>query len=111
MREIEYPNQASEVEILAQLWHRLREADIDIHLGLPQGRNFNLDAVVFKEEKAVCIIECKSDLIHELHSQKKRRLDAQVAKYQKAFGLPIIVCGNSSMDMLRTIAKVKELAG
>lgn len=115
METIGYPKDLSESEVQAELYHYLKKEDIDIRLEVSAsngkadpGRN-RLDAVVFRDGQAVCIIECKSALIHELSSQYKRRLDAQLKKYKNMFGLPVIVCGNSQMDIGRTIAQVKQL--
>ena len=111
MAEIKYPTNRNEVEIQSDLYRDLRAAGIDIRLEVaqPKSSHARFDAVIFIDEKAVCIIECKSNLIHELGSQDRKRLNTQVEKYKQIFGLPVLVCGNSSMDTVRTVVQVKKL--
>ena len=93
MKEIEYPKKRSEAEIQALLWYFLRKKKIDARLQVVANRK-KLDIVIFKDSRAVCIVECKSwSKNYSLVRRYRLNNSKQVNRYREMFGLPVIVCG------------------
>ena len=97
--EIPYPKKNSHSEIESELYHALRQLKYDVHLEVPtpayNRHKCRPDLVVFKNQKAICIIECKSWSKSYLRNQKyqKTKNSRQLTRYREHFGLPVFVCG------------------
>ena len=102
-KEIPYPTRKSEHEIQALLWYFLRKRKIDVRLEVhgfyrvDDGKNIRrrFDAVIFKDQKPVCIIECKSWSQNYSRTQayRKEQNSKQIQEYENIFGLPVLVVG------------------
>lgn len=115
---IVYPKKRAESEIQATLWYFLRKRKIDAHLQVtgynPQNpkEDCRLDLVVFVDEVAKIIVECKSwsdgysrTAIYRTNNTK------QVQNYRKFFEVPVLVCAR--MEYITPTIKLIEriLAG
>ncbi len=100
MIEIPYPKKSSEAEIQAMLWQKLRDAGLDARLevsGVLENKMPRMDIVVFKDQIAICIIECKSwtrRYSKEFWYQKMKN-SKQLDKY-RLFGIPVSICGTEA---------------
>lgn len=99
--EINYPKRINtEAEIQALLWMKLRARYLDARLQVNTPNRYGghslLDIVVFREEKALCIIECKAWSPSYCRTAKYRKAHntKQLTKYKKSFGLPVLICGS-----------------
>ena len=92
--EIEYPKRHSEAEIESSLWFRLRQLKLDARLQVKTIKS-KLDVVVFKDSKAVCIVECKSwtKQYHLKQRYQRAKNNKQITKYKELFGIPVYICG------------------
>ncbi len=91
---IEYPKKINESEIQANLWLKLIDANIDARLQVKAEKS-RLDIVIFKNQTAKGIIECKSWTKRYLRNQKYQlyKNSKQYRKYQDTFHIPVFVCG------------------
>ncbi len=102
MEIINYPEGLSSREIQAGLWSKLVQSGLDARLEVTPHikgkRGVRLDVVVFKNRKAVCIVECKSWSKSYARNYKYRKAHntRQVNRYKAYFGLPVFVCGFKS---------------
>lgn len=88
------PARRTEFETHSDLFQRLKEDDFDVRacfsvsVGAPKKRRGVIfDIGVFKEDKAICVIEVKSDLtpLFKVSSQAKR---------YRQFGIPLVLFWN-----------------
>ena len=94
-----YPKKHSEAEIQALLWYFLRKRKIDARLqvtGLSNTsgkKTWKLDIVIFVNQEARCIIECKSwsDGYRRTAPYRTNNMK-QIKKYKEFYGLPVLVC-------------------
>lgn len=110
---IEYPLKHSEAEIQALLWYFLRKRKIEARLQVSASnlqRRFLFDLVVFRDEIAVCIVECKSwsSRYAKLRSYQHHRNTKQIISYKKAFNLPVLTIGRMS-QVTNTITEIEKL--
>ncbi len=117
MNEIRYPKKRSEVEIQALLWYFLRKKKIDArlevlgHNPVTNRRSCRLDIVIFKEKKAICIIECKSwSRSYSQVREYRHNNSSQLTRYRNLFGLPVFLCGRIE-DITRTQDNIIKLLG
>ena len=107
--EIKYPKKRqNEAEMQALLWYFLRKRKIDARLQVitPITR---LDIVVFKSEKPICIIECKSwSRSYSIVRQYRLNNTKQLQKYKGLFGLPVLICGRAN-DIDKVLSQVSGL--
>lgn len=117
---IVWPEQESEFEVQAELYYELKLAGFDYPNAYVRGcvtarctdgtkrpRVF-LDLVVFNSDfQAVAIIECKnfSGVFKPCHWIG---MGARQSRRYAKFGIPVIVCRNSS-EILSVIKKIKEI--
>lgn len=118
IKEIYYPKKRSEAEIQALLWYFLKKRKLDARLEVPgfyqydgdKPRRCIFDIVIFRSEKAVCIIECKSWSSSYNSNQKYRRHHntRQLTRYKDVFGLPVVVVGriNKIDDAIQEIEHI-----
>ena len=95
--EIQYPERASEFEIQAELYQAIKSAGFDVRgevrascMDFGNQHLVRIDLVVFRDCKAVALVECKRD------ANEMEGLDTgtrQGRRYSR-FGLPVIVCGS-----------------
>lgn len=92
--EIEYPGRHSEAEIEASLWFRLRQLKMDARLQVVANHS-KLDCVVYKNNKAICIVECKSwsRQYHLKERYQRLKNTKQLTKYRVLFDMPVYICG------------------
>lgn len=100
--DIPYPKEESEFETQSKLMRELRKRNLDAR-GEVKDVDARFDIVVFKNKRAICIIEVKKD------SQFKRRKkinkeSLQYLKYSR-YNLPLIYCVGRK-DLKKTIALV-----
>lgn len=102
---IYYPeNRISEFEIQAELYNELKQQGLNVR-GEVKAKQSRLDIVVFNEQnKAVCIIEVKSQKKERATQRKYKR----VQKYEDLFKLPVLTCLNRK-QINETVNKVKEI--
>lgn len=92
--KIDYPKKYSEFEVQANLYAVLKfsyKLDVRGEVAIGQGSGKSrFDLVVFKDKKAVCIIEVKN--------QKREGLNTNTKQYKKysSFGLRLFYCLNMS---------------
>jgi len=114
---IPYPNHPSEREVQAELWEELKYWDIDarlevIHM-IPSLRKKSkqrskysknqFDVVVYKEKKAVCLIEVKRE-------GKKITKDTRQHRKYSSYDIPLLYCIGSS-QIEETVDSVRRLLG
>lgn len=109
MIEIPYPKKYSEAEVESAILSTLKNENIDARAQVTaptyrvknygkRKRDFamsRLDIVVFKNKKAICIIECKSwkeDYTAPSQIQQRRRAK-QIVDYEMLYEIPVILCG------------------
>ena len=109
MPAIQYPRQRSEAEVQAEIYHAFKNAGYDPRLEVPgswvnpAGRiiRVRFDVVVFKDRKALCVIECKKT-VNPSHRK------GQLAAYMQ-FGVPVYIGWENAIPVL--LAQVLKLAG
>lgn len=104
-----YPKKGSEAEIQALLWMKLKQIDCDARMEVCHRVNVNgttiqsrFDIVVYKDKKAVCIVEVKN-------GRNLSPTGRQMNKYM-CYGLPLMICSteNQCDEICR---KIKEMQG
>ena len=102
---IEYPKNNSHAEIQAMQWEKLRALKMDARLEINvklinpstegRGRHCRPDVIIFKDKRAVCIVECKSWSKSYMRTQKYRKAHntKQITKYKRLFQVPVFLCG------------------
>lgn len=104
---IKYPRKkATEAEIQALLWQRLKDIGLDARLQVKAEKS-RLDIVIFKGKVAICIIECKDWSPSYIRNRKYRLAHntRQITKYKTLFQIPVFLCG-----CLQAIEPVSKLA-
>ena len=114
---IEYPKRNSEAEIQAVLWSKLRNNNIDARLQVTSfnpktnKKSWKLDLVVFVNQMAVCIVECKAwSKSYSKTTIYRHDNTGQLQKYRRVYGIPVLVCGtkehiNSILSQIENIVK------
>ena len=110
--EILYPKRTTHNEMEMLMCNALRGAGLDARLEVrargdkPGERNARLDLVVFRDKRAVCIVECKSWSQSYLRNQRYRQgqNSKQMNRYRETSGVPVFICG-----CLSAIEPVKQL--
>ena len=93
--EIEYPKSVSEFEIQAELYQAIKIAGFDVRgevraacLDFGRPHLVRIDLVVYRDCKAVVLIECKRSATETLN------VNVRQGRRYSMFGLPVIVCGS-----------------
>ncbi len=112
---IDYPAKRSEAEIQALLWYFLKKRGIDSRLQVvaynPESkrRSCKLDLVVFVNQEARCIVECKSWSNNYSRTATYRTNNTrQIKKYKEFYGIPVLVCARMNY-ITRTITLIERI--
>ena len=112
MNKIPYPKRQSEAEIQSMLWFELKKLSLDARLEVRavNKRICKLDVVIFLEQEAVCIIECKNwtDKYRKNRGYQKAKNTRQIRKYELNFLVPVLVCGHAD-DIQSVCQQAKQL--
>jgi hypothetical protein len=115
MNKLDYPKKKSSAEIGALLWYFLRKRKIDAKLQViahntESGKvSAKLDLVIFVNEEAVCIVECKSwSDNYERTAIYRTNNTKQIKKYKQDYNIPVLVCARANF-IDRTIALIERI--